>query len=193
SSFLPDLGQSDRGTALERSFENASGGLLTRPFLSLFPYKKDSAAQGRAPWRPILLFNATHEETGKRIITGHVLIERNVFIDSLDALYLLKKDVRASTAAHNSARFTYISPAGNLGDTYGSVIDGGYFENFGALTALEIARAAEAALEKEKPRIKLVILMISSDPDLDKAHALVRIDDPKDGGQCLVSTTERDP
>src|SRR5262249_4855050 len=89
SGFLPDLGQSDRGTALERSFENASGGLLTRPFLSLFPYKKDSAAQGRAPWRPILLFNATHEETGKRIITGHVLIERNVFIDSLDALGLL--------------------------------------------------------------------------------------------------------
>jgi hypothetical protein len=201
SSFLPDLRQNDRGTALEQGFEHASNGLLARPFLSFFPYDKgidqsgdtDQSGTPRPPWRPILLLNATHEETGKRIITGHVLIERNVFIDSLDALYLLKKDVRASTAAHNSARFTYISPAGNLGDTYGSVIDGGYFENFGALTALEIARAAEAALEKEKPRIKLVILMISSDPDLDKAHALVRIDDPKDGGQCLVSTTERDP
>ena len=46
SSFLPDLGQGDRGTALERSFENASDGLLARPFLSLFPYKKDPAAKG---------------------------------------------------------------------------------------------------------------------------------------------------
>jgi hypothetical protein len=68
------------------------------------------------------------------------------------------------------ARFSYISPAGNLArrqdpavdskswtltdlkgalsrrlaNWNGSVIDGGYFENYGALTALELARAAEA-------------------------------------------------
>ena len=75
----------------------------------------DSVAnEGQESWRPILLLNATHEESGNRIITGHVLIERNVFIDSLDALHELGKDVRASTAAHNSARFTYVSPAGDL-------------------------------------------------------------------------------
>jgi hypothetical protein len=192
SSFLPDLGQVDRGTALERSFENASGGLLTRPFLSLFPYKKDPAAEGRAPWRPILLLNATHEETGKRIITGHVLIERNVFIDSLDALHVLGKDMRASTAAHNSARFTYISPAGDLGDEHGSVIDGGYFENYGALSALELARAARWELRDENPGVKLVILMISSDPSLKQDHELVRIKEAKDHGQCLVSVAERE-
>lgn len=192
SSFLPDLGQIDRGTALERSFEIASGGLLSRPFLSLFPYKKDLVTEGRPPWRPILLLNATHEETGKRIITGHVLIERNVFIDSLDALHVLGKDIRASTAAHNSARFTYISPAGDLGDKHGSVIDGGYFENYGALTALELARAASWELRDEDPGIKLVILMISSDPSLNQAHELVRIKEAKDHGQCLVSVAERE-
>ena len=62
----------------------------------------------------------------------------------------------ASTAAHNSARFTYVSPAGKLvssgeksqnrshsgkkSQNRGYVIDGGYFENYGALTALELAR-----------------------------------------------------
>jgi hypothetical protein len=192
SSFLPDFGQVDRGTALERSFENASGGLLSRPFLSFFRYKKDPAAEGQAPWRPILLLNATHEQTGKRIITGHVLIERNVFIDSLDALHMLGKDVRASTAAHNSARFTYISPAGDLGDKHGSVIDGGYFENYGALSALELARAARWELRGEKPGVKLVILMISSDPSLKQAHELVRIKEAKDHGPCLVSVAERE-
>jgi hypothetical protein len=192
SSFLPDFGQVDRGTALERSFENASGGLLTRPFLSLFRYKKDPAAAGQVPWRPILLLNATHEQTGKRIITGHVLIERNVFIDSLDALHVLGKDVRASTAAHNSARFTYISPAGDLGDKHGSVIDGGYFENYGALSALELARAARWELRAEKPGVKLIILMISSDPSLKQAHELVRIKEAKDHGPCLVSVAERE-
>ena len=193
SSFLPDFRQSDRGAALERSFEKASGGLLARPFLSLFPYKKDPAAAGKAPWRPILLLNATHEETGKRIIAAHVLIERNVFIDSLDALNVLGGDVRASTAAHNSARFTYVSPAGDLGGNHGSVIDGGYYENYGALTALELARAARWELRNEKqPAVKLVILMISSDPSLGRAHELVRIKKAADGGQCLVSVAERE-
>ena len=215
ASFLPDLWQDDRGAALEQGFEHASQGLLERPFLSLFPYGGEAA-----PWRPILLLNATHEESGKRIITSHVLIERNVFVDALDGLHVLDSDVRASTAAHNSARFSYISPAGNLGrhqdpagdpkiwtdlnswkeawnrwlaDWNGSVIDGGYFENYGALTALELARAAEATLSAENAHVKLVILMISSDPDLAKAHTLVRIHEPKDGKECLVSSTEREP
>jgi hypothetical protein len=215
ASFLPDLWQDDRGAALEQGLEHASQGLLERPFLSLFPYGGEAA-----PWRPILLLNATHEESGKRIITSHVLIERNVFVDALDGLHVLDSDVRASTAVHNSARFSYISPAGNLGhrqdsagdpksltdlnswkeawkrwlaDWNGSVIDGGYFENYGALTALELARVAEATLSRENDYVKLVILMISSDPDLAKAHTLVRIHEPKDGKECLVSSTEREP
>jgi hypothetical protein len=196
SSFLPDLGQGDRGAALERSFEHASYYLLARPFLSFFPLIKTQTSwqlkQGQS-WRPLLLLNATHEETGNRIITSHVLIERNVFVDSLDALAMLRGDVRASTAAHNSARFTYVSPAGNLGSDQGSVIDGGYFENFGALSALELARAATAALKDKTPNIRLVILMISSDPDLNSNHMLVRINEsathPK---KCLVSVAERE-
>ena len=89
---------------------------MARPFLSFFRENDPAPDENKTPWwRPILLLNATHEETGNRIITSHVLIERNVFVDSLDTLQMLGKDVRASTAAHNSARFTYVSPAGNLG------------------------------------------------------------------------------
>jgi hypothetical protein len=193
SSFLPDLGQGDRGSALEESFEQASDGLLARPFLSFSHFAKDSVVNGaKESWRPILLLNATHEESGNRIITSHVLIERNVFIDSLDALHELGKDVRASTAAHNSARFTYVSPAGDLGYKKGSVIDGGYFENYGALSALEVARAARVALKNERPGVKLVVLMISSDPSLESSHMLVRINEVGDGRKCLVSVAERE-
>ncbi len=109
---------------------------------------------------------------------------------------MLQNDVRASTAAHNSARFTYVSPAGDLQRRNGALIDGGYFENFGALTALELAHAAARAvngeLPDEPPKVKLVILMISSDPDLDKNHMLVRINgSTKHPGQCRVSVAER--
>ncbi len=195
ASILPEFPHTDRGAALEKSFEQASGGWLARSFLSLSPYGEDGAIHD--PWRPILLLNATHEETGRRIIAGPVLIERNVFLDSFDELHELGSDVRASTAAHNSARFAYVSPAGDIGDHKGSMIDGGYFENYGALTALELARAAEKALNPvgKKPVVKLVFLLISSDPDLDdpgKRTAPVRIDAPAGGGQCLVSVRERD-
>jgi hypothetical protein len=163
--------------------------------LNFISYSEAAIANGgpAPPWRPILLLNATHEQTGNRIITGHVRIDRNVFLDSLDALHVLGTDVRASTAAHNSARFSYVSPAGDLGNGAGSVIDGGYFENYGALTALELARAAKAALnDGGKPRVKLVFLLISSDPGLDKKRTLVRLNQPSEGGKCLVSVAERE-
>jgi hypothetical protein len=197
SSILPNFGQPDRGTAFEVSLEHASGGLLARPFLSFFRYKKGAVRNEEQTfrWRPILLLNATHEETGKRIIAAHVLIERDVFLDSLDELHLLGKDVRASTAAHNSARFTYVSPAGDLGkdslgNNNGSVIDGGYFENSGALSALELARAARVALKDKKPGVKLVFLMISSDPSLVGARMPRQIG--TEHGRCLISITERE-
>jgi hypothetical protein len=83
------------------------------------------------------------------------------------------------------------------------VIDGGYFENFGELSALELAHAATAALKDETPKVKLVILMISSDPDLDGNHMLVRINEVRgiEGAEkssenakkkCLVSVAERE-
>jgi hypothetical protein len=196
SNFLPDLGQIDRGTALERSFENGSKGYLSYSFLSFFPDKETS----KRIWRPALLLNATHQETGRRIIASNIKIERHVFLDSFDEFNLLKSDMRASTVAHNSARFTYVSPAGKLvsqessllsseSKNRGYVIDGGYFENYGALTALELVRQARLEIEKEKgkEKVKLVILQISSDPTLTKERTRVRTIENADE-ECLLTT-----
>ena len=200
SNFLPDLGQIDRGTALERSFENASDGYLSYPFLSFFPDKEAA----KKTWRPALFLNATHQETGRRIIASNIKIERDIFLDSFDELNLLESDMPASTAAHNSARFTYVSPAGKLvssgeksqnrshsgkkSQNRGYVIDGGYFENYGALTALELARHARSVIEQEKGlgKVKLVILQISSDPTLTKSRTRVRI--KNETAECVLTT-----
>jgi len=177
SNFLPDFGQIDRGDALERGFEDASSGLLSHSFVSFFPQTRSS--QGSLKWRPALLLNATHQETGRRIITSHLRIDQDTFVDSYDALTTLRSDIRLSTAAHNSARFTYISPAGDLidpdGHPHGFVIDGGYFENYGAQTAVELAHKAIDAIKKiEGASIRPVILQISSDPTMVEGNTLVR-------------------
>jgi hypothetical protein len=48
------------------------------------------------------------------------------------------------------------------------LVDGGYFENSGATTALEILRAMEAGAGALWPKLKPIVLMISNDPKLGK-------------------------
>jgi hypothetical protein len=65
-----------------------------------------------------------------------------------------------------------VSPAGAVAGTdgyvSGHVLDGGYFENYGAVTLLEAARSALRQLHEAMPDRKLqpIIVQISSDPEL---------------------------
>jgi hypothetical protein len=74
-------------------------------------------------------------------------------------------DVELSTAAHNSARFPFISPAGSVRNRNQAIVDrivdGGYFENYGALTAKELALAVHAV----QPDLSPFVLVVSNDPD----------------------------
>ena len=81
---------------------------------------------------------------------------------------------------HNSARFTYVSPAGTArrrdriteidgapASEWIRLVDGGYFENSAAVTTAEILRAVEhaAALRAPgAPRVRPVVLHLSNDP-----------------------------
>ncbi|MFK8250987.1 hypothetical protein [Ancylobacter terrae] len=86
-------------------------------------------------------------------------------------------DVARSTAAHNSARFPIISPPGAIRNASGQVIDrivdGGYFENYGAVSALELAKAMTAL----QPGLRPFVLVISNDPES------TRIDDKANKAQ----------
>src|SRR5262245_12822038 len=74
-------------------------------------------------------------------------------------------DVRLSTAASNSARFPVVSPPGAVRNAKHNVVDrivdGGYIENYGAITAMELAVAINAV----QPRLAPFVLIISNDPD----------------------------
>lgn len=74
-------------------------------------------------------------------------------------------DVRLSTAATNSARFPVISPPGAVRNAKHNVVDrivdGGYIENYGAITAMELAVAINAV----QPELAPFVLIISNDPD----------------------------
>jgi Patatin-like phospholipase len=179
--FFPDLLQrflpvpfasADRAAALEKAWEygwdqtisgngNGDGNRLAQPFRKLWQTWK-----GEVPL-PALFLNGTRVESGKRIITSNLPITSTYlgeFADTEDAEEKLgnntsSRDIPVSTAAHMSARFTYVSPAGRLPDG-GHVVDGGYFENSGAATGLEILYEVEAAIKDgnwPEPVVPIVI------------------------------------
>jgi hypothetical protein len=151
---------------------------LDCPFLSLRPTD--------ARWIPLLVLNGTSEATGGRIITTllastynlppqqcptinddgqcRIFVQAERFHDVLADQSALN-DIRLSTAASNSARFPFISPAGTIRDKdkriIDRIVDGGYFENYGALSAEELALAIHAY----DPSLFPLVFVISNDPD----------------------------
>jgi hypothetical protein len=157
----------DRAEGLERAFEanwlsahrvefstDQKAFSLDEGFLSLF----GKAGQLRSG--PIWIANGTDAQNGGRIITSPVQFSNDCLVGeavpcgwpfhgALDALGLIGADIPTSTAIDNTDRFPFLSPEGALtpvviGRGYPmQIIDGGYFDNGGALTALELARWLE--------------------------------------------------
>jgi hypothetical protein len=165
----------DRGRALELGWEKAwrdkmHNDRFAHSFVDLWSVNPN----GRA-WMPALFLNGTSVEKGNRIITSNLVV-KNFFIDAQDAATKLAPSraqgeewgcrIPLSTAAHMSARFTFVSPAGRFpGGSH--IVDGGYFENSAATTAYEIARRIKercALPGREIRNVEVKVIMISNNP-----------------------------
>ncbi len=181
----------DRAAALEQAWEGAwsdawsaltgapcvrAAGLFAGPFRRLYA---DARASGH--WLPALLLNGTSMGSGQRLVTSAIDLPEPVGLarglDPFDLLDAVCADLPVSTAANNAARFPLVEPAGLLtlharcedAGLTDRIVDGGYFENFGADTArsllLQLIDALPRALAKEPRRLKLLVVLITSDPD----------------------------
>jgi hypothetical protein len=177
----------DRARALERGFEQAwpdpkseqQGNKRPNPLAESF-----YALWSPAAATPALLLNTTDVATGGRLLISPFRTfaletapagagER--YVDSLlaDAPDL---DLRLSTAIGLSARFPLLTPAAWFRATSGPdagrkkrLVDGGYFDNSGIATALDvikvISRAANAS--GQAIDVRLIVLTGAPDPDED--------------------------
>ena len=164
----------DRALALEQAWERAWRRHV--PGTDRFAQPMDRLWDGKARWTPALFLNATWVETGKRLIASNVRIvapDTSVaedFVDVEDAQrFFAPRSLALSTAAHMSARFTYVSPAGTLvkdGEAHGRVVDGGYFENSGATTTLEILKSISSMAPEDKrwEKVTPIVIHISNEP-----------------------------
>jgi hypothetical protein len=203
----------DSAAAIEHGFEfrfsrtSAEAIPISEPFLSLF-----YAGGRQRPGMPMWIANGTDAATGSRLLTVPISVSDQAdaadpawpFGHAYDVLGLLRADVPISTALNNTARFPYLEPFGavlsrGVGDSGKSdgrpheIIDGGYFENEGLETALELGEW----LKREGPKLlktkavePIIVQATASGSAPDPSEAIVRCSDPGLGPHQSASTGE---
>jgi predicted acylesterase/phospholipase RssA len=154
----------DRARGLEYAWESAwAREVGNQKFGAAF----SSLWQDR-PDLPALFLNSTVVETGQRAIISNLRIDPNEFPDALDGFgaTLQLPEPPLSTAVNISARFTVVSPAARVNNESGKLhlVDGGYHENTGALTAADILRTMEQLIQRDGLNARPVVIVIRNQP-----------------------------
>jgi hypothetical protein len=131
---------------------------------------RDLYTDGRGTTLPSLFLNTTRVADGKKAVQSNLRFAPNDAYD-LYAADLLTGELTLAGAVHNSARFTYVSPAGQVwrwhearrkAVPWGYVVDGGYFENSGSATLAPLIREV-TRFDPVNAR-RLVLIMLSNQP-----------------------------
>lgn len=146
--FGARMGSLDRARALEDGLVQAAG--------------PRAGAALRAPLvgqhGPLLLFNATSVTDGRLVVFSNVP-------EALPHRHAAPRDIRPSlvTAAVVSARFPYITPAATVGHgaTMERLVDGGYADNSGITTALDLI---DRLGSEDCQRVRLIALTAHETP-----------------------------
>jgi hypothetical protein len=164
----------DRARVLERTIVSRSQAALKRvlshsPSDSLLDVDFSTYLQA-AKFHPDLFFNVTSASTGDRVyLSPHALspLRKNLwrdpgYIESRKLNHALRElNLSLISAAVLSARYPYVTPPASIkarakdGDKILRFVDGGYFENSGVATAMDIVRLLQK--QTDAP-IRLVVL-----------------------------------
>lgn len=173
-----------RSVALERTWEvrwrdsvrAADGGsaddLMARPFASLW-------RGGRAT--PALILNTTRPLTGDRVAVSNLDLTGVLSPPSACAANIAEHlDLPLSTAVNASARFPLVEEWGWFRlqrsvadcDEREAIADGGFYDNYGAATALDVYWRVKELTRTADPAPRIIVVQISSEVDCRLAIAL---------------------
>ncbi|WP_445218142.1 patatin-like phospholipase family protein [Bradyrhizobium sp. Pa8] len=185
SALFPDFAQRffwpanpalSRARALEQSIEAAWADVATRNFSGV---GRDALKTGvLASWKPAglkpaLFFNTTEVASGRRRVIAPFSFGNDFPTDAQFLPLTENYDIPLSVAAVASARFPWLTPAAWFWDTGSKaippaksaitrfhVVDGGYFENSGVTTAVEIINRLQRRADTccNKARFYLIVL-----------------------------------
>jgi hypothetical protein len=142
---------------------------LSRSFLSLWPTTEtlDTALLDR----PALLLNGAVAETGQKVVMTNLNLDstalrENPFFDTVDLFASTRHDVPYKTATFLCARFPFVTSGGKATGTLPNIqtdrrqtdyhiIDGGYGENTGIITAVQLIKQLQRVEKNLRPRRRI--------------------------------------
>ncbi len=194
--FIPwSIPSWSRAKYLERAWETPWSNLsepfnyFDREFTEIWHPK------GKALYKtPLMVLNTTHMESGKRAVISYPRFDNTRHTDVIDLLSepQLASQFKMSEAISSSARFPYITPSSRLikddHQVWGHVVDGGYYENSGLYTALDIYNQIKTdTLIKEK-YFQVRFIVIRAFPDTEAYAPLVTNNELIDPIRTLLKT-----
>jgi hypothetical protein len=115
---------------------------------------------------PNLFLNTTRSVYGQRVVISNLSLKGVSDLDDRLQTSIESFLFRLSTAAVASARFPYVSPSGLVGTSGVLLMDGGYFDNSGTVTALDVLDAVETAAGEAGlgEKVRPVALILANEP-----------------------------
>lgn len=161
--FLPRDKTLDRGWAIEQSWKRH----LAKPDRMLSDWRT-GARQG---WLPAAVLNATVVETGEQFLFTTLDLPRGWRARRFYDVYP-GYDVPVVTAARLSATFPWVSPItqamhedGSLPGRQFHLADGGYYDNFGVVTAVNWLRSLVPGHLEELRRRGVLLVLVRAFPE----------------------------
>ena len=154
----------DRAAALEISWESAYEQYIGKGNRNTYTDEFIQPDTGHA--RPVLFINTTEIETGRQCWMSTVQPSSPLFSAERDLLNSKISQTRYSTAINFSSRFPLFSPGAEINIRDGHrrhYLDGGYVENTGSATMLEILQALKKTAEWQQISPVLISLRFSEE------------------------------
>ncbi|BAY90177.1 MULTISPECIES: hypothetical protein [unclassified Tolypothrix] len=155
--------EQDRGTAIEIDWK----GEMENPDESLSSWR-EKIDEGIIP---IPIFNATLVEDGRRFLVSPMTFSKESQQENRTSIDFNKLypeyDIDVTTSARLSATFPYISPVCCPSEETNwnyHVADGGYFDNFGIVTSIELLDQLLESTQNNQIK-KVILLQINAFPD----------------------------
>jgi hypothetical protein len=173
--FIPiHINTLDRSIALEQSWEDGFEKVINANGRNIFSADYRSLYQDTSRVYPAVFVNTTEAESGFQCWLTNVKMADSPIVEARKRdlmAYKIRGGINYSTMVNFSSRFPLFSPAGTLIQDKGKkfhYIDGGYVENTGCGTMLEVLRALEPTfkdlanpLKNPKPiRIKPFVFIL---------------------------------
>jgi len=166
--FLPwHVDLFDRSIALEKNWEKSYQSLINgkqeNVFSRSFVRKKTKSDQ------PLFIINTTEVESGLQCWISNLAPDSLLFNNQRDLLAQRVNNIKYSTAINFSTRFPLFSPAAKIGGTNKQprlhYLDGGYVENTGSASMLEILELLKSKSPYFSQITPIVITLLFSEED----------------------------